>query len=134
MVKIPKIKVCKLSPFRKTCFVTSLMKQCHVLFEITFSAFFSLSHICSLLFRITDWSKPVWIAFYKKICIFNLVALVLFLVQHFFYLRNFNLYFYSNSFVIFLQKKVCWRYCFWFTVRWGKKMMKVLSLIFFEAL
>ena len=24
------------SPFRKTCFVTSLMKQCHVIFEITF--------------------------------------------------------------------------------------------------
>ena len=40
VVKIPKVKVCNPSPFRKTCFVTSLMKQCHVLFEITFHVFF----------------------------------------------------------------------------------------------
>ena len=38
---------------RKTCFVTSMMKKCHVLFEITFYAFFSLSHSFSSLFRIT---------------------------------------------------------------------------------
>ena len=36
VVKIPKIKVCNPSPFRKTFFVTSLTKQCHLLFEITF--------------------------------------------------------------------------------------------------
>ena len=39
---------------RKTCFVTSVMKKCHVSFEIRFYAFFSLSHSCSSLFRITD--------------------------------------------------------------------------------
>ena len=39
---------------RKTCFVTSMMKKCHLLFEIWFYAFFSLSHSCSSLFRITD--------------------------------------------------------------------------------
>ena len=62
LVKIPKIKVCNPSPL-KTCFATSLTKQCHVLFEITF-------HICSSLFRSTDGSKPFEIAF-NKICIFN---------------------------------------------------------------
>ena len=40
LVKIHKIKVCNPSPFRKTCFVMSLTKQCHVLFEITFHVFF----------------------------------------------------------------------------------------------
>ena len=34
------IKVCNNSPFRRTCFVTSLTKQCYVLFEITFFVFF----------------------------------------------------------------------------------------------
>ena len=53
VVKIPKIKVCDPSQFMKTCFVTSLTNQCHVLFEITFL----LSHICSSLFRITDKSN-----------------------------------------------------------------------------
>ena len=36
VVKIPKIKVCNPSQFRKTCFVTSLTNECHVLFEIKF--------------------------------------------------------------------------------------------------
>ena len=50
LVKISKIKVCNPSSFKKTGFVTSLTKQCHVLFEITFHmCFFSLSHICSSL-------------------------------------------------------------------------------------
>ena len=40
VVKIPKIKVCNQSLFKKTCFVTSLTKQCHVLFEIMFHVFF----------------------------------------------------------------------------------------------
>ena len=40
VVKFPKIKVRNPSPFRKTYFVTSLMKQYHVLFEITFHVFF----------------------------------------------------------------------------------------------
>ena len=51
MVKTPKIKVCNTFPFRKTCFVTLLRKQSHVLFEITFYVFLLLllllSHICS---------------------------------------------------------------------------------------
>ena len=59
VVNIPKIKVCNNSPFRRTCFVTSLTKQCYVLFEIAFFVFFSLSYICSSLFRITNGSKQV---------------------------------------------------------------------------
>ena len=55
VVKTPKIKVCNTFPFRKTCFVTLLRKQSHVLFEITFYlfifvfvfVFLLLSHICS---------------------------------------------------------------------------------------
>ena len=64
MVKIPKIKDCNPSPFRKSCLETSLTKQSHVLFEITFYVFFSFSHICNSLFRITDE-----VGLYK-ICIF----------------------------------------------------------------
>ena len=54
VVKIPKIKVRNPSPFRKTCLVTALTKQSHVLFEIAFYVFFffSFNHICNLLFRI----------------------------------------------------------------------------------
>ena len=73
VVKIPRIKVCNPSPFRKTCFETSLTKQIksHVLFQITFHVFFfSLSHIFSSLFRIADGSKQVETAF-NKIGIFN---------------------------------------------------------------
>ena len=71
VVKIPKIKVCNPFPFRKTSFATSLKKRCHMLFEITFHVVcFSLSHICSSLFRSADGSKPFEIAF-TKICIFN---------------------------------------------------------------
>ena len=46
VVKIPRIKVCNPSPFRKTCFVTSFTKQCYVFFEITFHVFFFIeSHL-----------------------------------------------------------------------------------------
>ena len=58
VVKIPKIKFCNPSPFRKTYVLTSWTKQCLVFFEITFHVCFSLSHICSSPFRITDGSKP----------------------------------------------------------------------------
>ena len=58
VAKIPKIKFCNPSPFRKTYVLTSWTKQCFVFFEITFHVSFSLSHICSSPFRITDGSKP----------------------------------------------------------------------------
>ena len=40
VVKIPKINICNLSPFRKKCFGESVTKQCRVLFEITFYVFY----------------------------------------------------------------------------------------------
>ena len=49
----PKIKVCNPSPFRKTCFVTSLTKRCHVLLEITFHVFFRGATFVAL-FKSTD--------------------------------------------------------------------------------
>ena len=39
-VKIPKIKICNPSPFRKKCFGALVTKQCRVLFEITFYEFY----------------------------------------------------------------------------------------------
>ena len=44
VAKIPMIKVCNPFPFRKTVFVTSLTKQCYVLFEIMFCVFFVEPH------------------------------------------------------------------------------------------
>ena len=68
------MKINKISPKFLFFFFTKIeikMTQ-HVKsrFSLFFFFFFSLNHICSSLFRITDGSKSLKIAF-NKICIFN---------------------------------------------------------------
>ena len=76
-MKIRKIKICNPSPFRKTCFVTSLTKQCHVLFEIAFHVFFCIKpHLqftfqdhwwkqtglnSTLLYALSEWPEKVFL-------------------------------------------------------------------------